>query len=56
MGVIVPAGEHDVDVGFRSNYFGAGLAISGAGLLCAACLATYTGLRRRLLAAGPEQG
>jgi hypothetical protein len=46
MGVIVPAGEHDVDVGFRSNYFGVGLAISLAGLLCASCLAAYSGRSR----------
>ena len=41
IGVIVPAGEHIVDVRFRSNYFGAGLAISVAGLLGASLLAVY---------------
>ena len=52
MGVIVPAGEHDVDFTFHSNYFGIGLAISVAGLLCVSGLAAYSGLRRRLRAVG----
>jgi len=51
MGVIVPAGEHDVEVGFQSNYFGIGLAATLAGLLCVSGLAAYSGLRRRLRAA-----
>jgi hypothetical protein len=51
MGVIVPAGEHELDVGFHSNYFGAGLGISIAGVLCALCMAAYAGLRRRSPAA-----
>ncbi len=41
IGVIVPAGDREVEVRFGSNYFGAGLAISSLGLACASILAAY---------------
>jgi hypothetical protein len=39
MGVIVPAGDNEVDLDFRSNHFGSGLAISlVSGLILVACV------------------
>ncbi len=46
IGVIVPAGDSEVEVRFASNYFGVGLAISAVGLACASFLAVYAVCKR----------
>ncbi len=47
MGVIVPAGEREVEVRFHSTYLGAGLAITSLGLLFALSAATWPAWARR---------
>jgi len=46
LGVVVPPGEHDLDVRFRSNYFPAGIGTSLAGLLIAVALIVSARSRR----------
>jgi hypothetical protein len=47
LGVIVPPGEHDLDVRFHSTYFPAGVATSIAGVLFASCLIVYSAYSHR---------
>jgi len=46
VGVVVPPGEHDLDVRFHSTYFAAGIGTSLAGLLIAAVLIVSARTRR----------
>jgi hypothetical protein len=46
LGVVVPAGDHDLSVRFHSNYFAAGFGTSLAGLLIASVLIASARARR----------
>jgi hypothetical protein len=47
MGVVAPAGEGEVEFQFGSTYFGAGLALSIAGLLGAGLPMAFAGRTRK---------
>lgn len=51
-GVIVPAGEREVEVRFHSTYFGTGLAITSLGLLFALGFAAWSPWSPRRVATG----